>query len=131
MITVDDKITYDAVLGAMRAAVTEKGEDYLYRGPLSDKPTVCVYATEVDGELKPSCIVGHVLYRLGVPLESLFPYDAHDVFMLVGVLALDITRDALIALIRAQEVQDGAVDSYYTAENHSWGNALRAAEAVR
>ena len=53
------RFTIDDVMAAMQAVVAEKGEDYVYphAGPGGMD---CVYAE--DG--MPSCIVGHVIYRL-------------------------------------------------------------------
>lgn len=59
-------ITYQDALAALRAAVHERGANYVYR-PV-DGLDQCVYRTEDN---QPSCIVGNALVRLGVPVEDL------------------------------------------------------------
>ncbi len=62
-------ITYQDALAALRAAVAEKGEDYVYeKVGADDGINSCVYKTENN---EPSCIVGNALVRLGVPIRSL------------------------------------------------------------
>lgn len=118
-------ITREQVLETMRTVVAEWGDDYLYTPPDLERPNACLYAKMVDGELRPSCIVGHVLYRLNVPLAEL-ALDSYEVGTLVEHLDLDIEESAVNALSRAQEVQDGAVDQRDS--EHTWGAALEAAE---
>ena len=68
-------VTYQQTLEAMRAAVEEKGEKYVYQRPKNphipgDKLGSCLN-TSADGK-EPGCLVGNVFHRLGVPLEWLF-----------------------------------------------------------
>ena len=56
------EITADDVIETLKQVVADKGEDYVY--PLAGSGNGCVYA--VNGE--PSCIVGHVVYRLAPDL---------------------------------------------------------------
>lgn len=114
-------LTYARALVLLREVIAEKGEDYVY--PRRDARDVghgvvvtCFYA-EYD---QPSCIVGHVLHRAGVPLdqmaviEGLTPVDdaARPWF------AEHADDDARRLLNEVQANQD---------EQHSWGESLRLA----
>lgn len=95
--------------------VTEFGADYVYEPP---DGTACVYVW--DGE--PSCGVGHVLYRAGVPLDVLRAVDGTYV---AGVHEAVVFEDfaepaALDLLSDFQDGQDASVP---------WGEALRRALA--
>ena len=117
-------ITKPQALRALREAVALKGADFTYemvnRG--------CVY-TE-NGQ--PSCIVGHALASLGVPIETLELIDNVDreytdsdmVSAYEDVLkpnGIRIGPKALEVLREAQEQQDAGL---------TWGYALEQAEAV-
>lgn len=116
-------ITKPKALAALREAVAAKGADYVYPKPNND----CVYTYQGQ----PSCIVGHVLASVGVPLETIQEMDSaydiqntdivsayHHTLLPAGV---KIGPKALEALVRAQNAQD---------TRYSWGEALRAAETV-
>lgn len=123
-----EPITRDDVISALREVVAERGADYLYQA--QGRPGNCVYVvTNARGDLEPSCIVGHVLYRLGVPLSDMNGLDSDDAEMLSDTLGLNIDPWAVACLQTAQELQDGAVDPA-PGHDHSWGAALRAAEAI-
>lgn len=62
------EITYPQALAAMRAAVADRGEDYVYPESEKDSHGACQYLT-TDG--KGLCIVGETLLRLGVSSEEI------------------------------------------------------------
>lgn len=118
-------ITYQDALAALRAAVEEKGADYVYE-KVGTGAVQCVYRTEDN---QPSCIVGNVLVRLGVPVEDLPPptgiqRNAKALLgrspgqrnaMLRGVAAT-VSAAALLAVVQWR--QD---------EGESWGEAVELA----
>lgn len=120
-------------LEALRAVVTDKGTDYIYRNPPGDPDLKrCVNAWEVDGVLKPLCIVGCALHHLGVPVELLAQRPSFGVYMLADYLGrhgYTITPGACAVFRAAQAVQD-AVNIPHSPHHHdpTWGNALRHAE---
>lgn len=99
-----EDVTVADVTPVIKKLVEEFGEDYVY--PRAG--AVCVY--QLDGE--PSCIVGHVLDRLGVPYEEWWDDDQADAERLPF-------KDELVssALAHAQRQQD---------IGYSWGEALEA-----
>lgn len=99
------------VTEAIVAAVMEKGTDYVYY------QINCVYVdNEADGRLTPSCLVGEVMHRLGVPLGTMWnngnsaPFG-RDLAIKWGV---DLDSDTAYALKRAQDLQD---------KRQPWGEA--------
>lgn len=62
-------VSYQEVLAVANAVVEEFGANYVY----PDYMDGCVY---VKGN-KPSCLVGHVLHRLGVDLISFANEESH------------------------------------------------------
>ena len=98
--------------------VAAEQPDYVY----SEEP--CQY--QHDG--KPSCIVGHALHRLGVPIEALEALDdaqegggvpASGLPSYLPILVEEGSRSALIALGEAQEAQDDGIP---------WGEAVGGVE---
>lgn len=104
------------VLDLLTEVVAEAGPDFVYKSP----GQYCRY--EYKGQ--PSCLVGRVLNRLGVPVEALAGLDedypaVNDVdFVSLG---LSLPDDAVIALQAVQEWQD---------EGNKWGDALPIAANV-
>lgn len=65
-------LTKIEVIDLLSDLVADYGEDYVYdQERLGGVGQLCVYT---DGE-KPSCIVGHVLFRAGTPLNVLKAID--------------------------------------------------------
>lgn len=113
-------ITTDAeVMATLRAVVAER-PDYVYdsgdRNEYGDM--TCNYVQ--DGT--PSCLVGHVLFRLGIPLTELSAFDVAGGASADGVarLVLDgVTESTIKGLWFAQHAQD---------HGDTWAEALAAAE---
>ncbi len=119
-------ITVRRVTNAIRKAVREKGEDYVYEkvaipqsiGGFSDGSdcAYAVYDLATEKPVAPSCIVGHVLVTLGVPLTRLSNMEGNNIYGIRGdLLALGFPEEVLPALAEAQIVQD---------EGGTWGDAL-------
>ena len=123
-----ERAQIERVLAVMSEVVDEYGREYDYLAEYS----TCVYVA--NGE--PSCLVGHVAFRLGLPLETMAG-DNPTAFESINGCAIDtrmdhrpdqplrlpwareLTPGALHVLRAAQSVQDGAVDS-----DSTWGEAL-------
>lgn len=113
-------ITFDMALEALNAAVDEKGDDYVYK----EVGSICTYAAFDE----PSCIVGNVLHRLGVPIPTLVEMDqcslggavitSPKVLEVLEDSGFTLDNDAVTLLYAAQTLQDDAVP---------WGVAVRAA----
>lgn len=127
--------TRENVTAALKDIVAEYGEDYVY--PAAG--ATCTYSQPEDGKLVPSCIVGHVIYRLApeafaviADLEAItnFGDSSPAQEVLRGALGdfgvqdnsahldpLTEDRDLVYALTEAQGAQD---------TGHTWGQALEA-----
>jgi hypothetical protein len=64
-------ITPEIAAEALKAAVAKRGEDYVYEQTESGN---CLYVR--DG--MPSCLIGQVLFDLGIPLERLKGADGYN-----------------------------------------------------
>lgn len=123
------RVTLDDALDALRKAVAEQGYEYEYR----DEHDSCYYATFVDGEAKPACIVGHALVYLGVPAEYLAKSCWNETSA-IGALPYGVLRDV------GYEVDDNATQAFHAAQlvqdslnnekDTSWGAALAEAERL-
>jgi hypothetical protein len=106
----DTIIDMDRARELLDRAVQEKGGDYV--DPDSGPNTGCVNVKrDENGELCPSCIVGHVFFYAGVSLQFLSDYCG-DVSVLSKAVnehdeGVKVTRDAAIILKVAQMHQDG------------------------
>lgn len=102
----------DEVLALLEEVVAEYGEDYVYPG--HNTTGGCVYTK--DGA--PSCLVGHALTRLGVPVDFL---SEHNDFAVSNIQRLTMDEEVLDMLQTAQETQDIGC---------TWGHALEDARLV-
>ena len=108
-------VTDDQVVHTLRDVVNER-PDHVYVSPAGEYGG-CLYVDPSDG--CPSCLVGHVLYRLGADMtgvaraENAGPDDASE----RGGLRLSIRAEQLLATAQAQ--QDCG---------ETWGTALQVAE---
>lgn len=105
--------TVEQVTATIKAVVEEFGADYVY--PYAAAPADCRY-TEYDenGPTAPSCIAGHVLHRLGVPLDELRQWEGNNIHGLQENY-INLPAGAYEGLSAAQEAQDGG---------KTWGEAL-------
>lgn len=130
MTTYLNDVTPGQVLDTLRDVVRGQ-EDYVYGAPAHQAaPGMACFYVHTDqesGEKSPGCVVGHVLNRLGVPLDILSSeYEgmraAIVVVNLTGQVDPDSTTVSLGRILdQAQQVQDN---------NGTWGEALRRAESV-
>lgn len=84
----------------MKQVVEEVGPDHVYRR----QPDVvrCQYVHDTE----PGCLVGHILHRHGVSLETLARHEGQSAAMFVGTLA---TGEAAAMLSHAQSFQDAGL----------------------
>jgi hypothetical protein len=133
-------VDYDKAIELLTAAVERKGEDFVYNPGGSGS---CSYVAkpnrlngvydgpELDenGKSNPGCIVGHVLYSLGVDLyrvgsgsmRSIMRHRYGPHAALNSDLTMTFSEDAVEALQRAQSSQD---------DGSTWGRALEAAKST-
>ncbi len=123
------RVTLDDALDALRKAVAEKGEDYIY----GSENKHCLYAEFVNGEPTPRCIVGYALAYLGVPLSylaqpSIQRMSAHRLLRDLLTAGYAFEADASSALAGAQRVQDCSFGDNPPPSKVGWGAALAYAE---
>lgn len=105
------EFTAEAVTKALEESVAEKGADYVYIAPVIEwEMQTCLYA--IDGQ--PSCLIGHALYRLGVPIQKLEEIGAITIETIAHTFG-PMEDKLVIALNQAQLSQDGG---------ETWGKAL-------
>lgn len=118
-------LTVDTVNPVLDALLKEFGEDYVYPG---SKYKVCSYAA--NGQ--PSCLVGQVFYRLGVPIETLEEYDevgnvlalADPQCALDGKTALE-SAGVVVGDSRVLHILDSAQG--WQDQGETWGESVRRA----
>lgn len=118
-------LTYDNVKRLMRDAVLERGKDYTYPAEeMLSSGKGCAYAVYENGLPRgPSCIVGNVLVRAGLPVSALPQFENRGAYMVVTELA---DRG------RAEVDHHAAIDALDTAQmrqdhGETWGEAFAAA----
>jgi hypothetical protein len=121
-----DKITDELIISTLRAVVAER-PDYVYERPAHMAPIrdgdgeivgECMYVhtdPEDDSKLSPGCLVGTVLYRLGMPLEELQRHEGEGGWDVVDEFGGD---DSRVVMQDVQLRQDSGVP---------WGAALELA----
>ena len=119
------ELTPRRALELMREVVAEYGADHVYVDPNGRTAdgldgVTCVY---VDWKAsRPSCLVGHALFRAGVTVEQLAELDyAEDGSDINGVYsdAFELVDGAELVFSAAQMAQD---------KGQTWGTALARAE---
>ena len=107
-------LTVGEFLHTLRQVVAEKGADYVYTLPKTEDPDGpnCLYR---DGD-KPSCLIGYALDRLGYTVPSNMEGWAASEVLAILSTPREVGRVADVA----QAEQD---------EGHTWGEALKCAEA--
>lgn len=114
--------TPEQTLKYLREAVAERGEDYVYPNELKmyyrdgPEPTMCRYV-KPDGS-GPACIVGVVLHKYGVSLETLAEHETEAGWRVARELGVDTRSRQMLST--AQDAQDGG---------KTWGAALVNAES--
>ncbi len=112
------EITLESLTAALEAAVEEMGEDYVYI-PSGD---TCSYAHPVDDGLKPDCMFGNALSRLGVSLDVLHGYDA-------GVVNQDASSvDDVLGFLGVEDdsLKERAFSAQSSQDNgNPWGEVLQ------
>jgi hypothetical protein len=114
-------LTEEQAVTLMRQVVFEYGEDYTYTAPEVEDPdlgvsgSTCMYVLNN----KPSCLLGHVLHRAGVPLQTLHQHEyslVSALFKPVGDIEPPCRAEPYLveALLAAQSQQDNG---------QSWGEA--------
>jgi len=123
-------LTIENVIEALKEAVAEKGEEYVYvnkygQSALDDdgypSGISCHY---LDLDSNPSCIVGNVLYRLGVPFNEMYDNGEDS-----SALVKRLHQEGVISA-----VQLGVLPILYTAQGMqdmgaTWGVVLEKAIA--
>jgi len=111
-------VNLDRVVETAKMVVAERGADYVYKKPTNTFGVLtCLY---VDQD-QPSCLVGHVLHRLGVPLETLKSADQFS------FPATDVCCD----LLRGSAFDDEEIGHFLDAVQsrqdigRTWGEALQ------
>lgn len=113
-------VTFEGAVLAMKKAVADKGEDYVYpRQPDLYCGNMCVYYNQ---DASPSCLVGHVLAEAGGrPFSYTDVTNKTAVVNLVASGVVSVDRVETIDLLQeAQCLQDSSV---------AWGPAV--AKATR
>lgn len=114
------KLTDQDVINTLAEIVSEYGDDHVYEAPMDR----CVY---VHGG-QPSCLVGKMLHKVGIPLEKLEKFDldngtpaAMAISCLMQADVIDVSSEAIQALSEVQSTQDAG---------YPWGVALQSAKSV-
>lgn len=120
-----DGITDKTVMTTLREVVAER-PDFVYKAQTTysddDATPMCGYVhTNENGAKVCGCLVGHVLNRLGVPLDTLAEYEGKGAEYVVEGLDLNLSRQTARVLWIAQDEQD---------RGKPWGEALAKAEAA-
>lgn len=108
----DIRFTDDQVRDMLRTVVAEN-PDFVYDAPDPESPYSCRYV--YNGA--PSCLVGHVMVRLGFPLGEFKEYE--------GQSPQQFYRDLGVS-VRAADVLTGAQD--WQDQGFTWSSSLAAAE---
>jgi hypothetical protein len=107
---VETEITDETVLSTLREVVAERPE-YAYSAPshLKANPDApdCFYVhKDEEGEcVAPGCVIGVVLHRLGIPLETLAEHEGSTVHQ-IRALMPGVSPEVLNTLNLMQSRQD-------------------------
>lgn len=128
-------ISYAEVTEAADEILREFGSSYVYRScPTNGCSYVHSGEVTVSGELKkedvPGCIVGQILFRLGVPLASMKQYGSLTEYTRGRMLqekGIELTDMAFDFLTTVQYFQDQGSNGWIAV---AWGEAVRHADGI-
>lgn len=121
------KIDYNTAVSTANEIIAEAGPDHVYEMTVTHGSTrlVCSYLEEDENGMLtvPSCIVGRILHKLGVPASAMEPYNTGaTASQLLGTLSTDelltFTPKASNFLSKLQLEQDS---------KEPWGDAMEMA----
>lgn len=121
----DIVVTKESAIEALKAAVTEKGSDYVYVNGAGESPTSledsvrCSYVHWSASSGVPGCIVGSTLHRLGVPLRDFSEAEYHSAEDLEKYIPNLVFEDGVGEILQAAQTKQDA--------GKTWGTAYRAA----
>lgn len=112
------EVTDEQVLKTLREVVAENPDFVYHKQRHQGFFMRCLYVHNKDTHPSCGCVVGHVLHRLGVPLEELSKLELNPANVLVDryLRGTDWSEEILVDI---QIHQD---------QGHSWGQALKIAE---
>jgi hypothetical protein len=107
IITDTDEVEILSVIRVMKQVVAEAGQNFVYDAPEPEPVHLkaCVYAYEG----RPSCLVGRVLAKMGVPIETLESFGHEDIGSLTGDPRVPLGAATVHVLALAQNLQDNRV----------------------
>ena len=121
-------LTAKKALSLMAQIVLEHGVGHVYQHVDTLQGNGCAYVQAgEDGKDCPSCLIGHVFHRFGVPLEFLKYWNFCGAETMSSKirnsdsLGIGVTEAAVDVMLTAQESQDNG---------ESWGVALARAVQV-
>jgi hypothetical protein len=109
-------VSGERVIEVLREVVAER-PDYVYAAPIgvvTESSPTCFYVHGEGADAVCGCVVGAVLNRLGVPLETLAQHEGTPAQHVAETL-LETDSDVISMLRRVQVAQDHGA---------SWGDAL-------
>ena len=131
--------TVQQALDALRAAVEEKGADFVYHNPDGQKAGTLVPNPNFDNEMtnaeckyvhgsETGCIAGNAMVRLGIPRKKLANHENISASTVIRKIFADVDFNS-----RSNLCSVGRILSYAQAEQDdgkTWGEALAAAEKL-
>lgn len=98
--------TDDDVMRVLREVVAER-PDYVYVNPNGERgvfggSAICYY---VHGDC-PGCLIGHVLHRLGVPIDAMWRREHWPASVMAAEVLSGVSYRSTYALDAAQLMQD-------------------------
>lgn len=115
-------INLEQAISFAEEMIREKGADYIYVNPdgvsSTDGADCCNWDRNTN---QPSCIVGWILYRAGVPEEKLIDHNTEAVYMFKEYLEGCDFGKVFEFLANLQNLQD---------QGETWGKALEKARQI-
>ena len=95
------------VVSTVRDIANEYPE-FVYEAP-SELGGQCLYAHSSENGYTPGCLMGQALYRLGVDLSALQPYEGEGIEEVLEHLNISSDSDSRLWLSEVQTAQDESV----------------------
>lgn len=115
-------INLDQAIGLAEQVVQERGADYIYINPDGESSADGADCRNWDCDAdQPSCVVGWILYRAGVPKEELIRANDEDVYVFKNYLEDGDDGKTFVFLSHLQNCQD---------MGETWGDSLEKSRQI-
>lgn len=124
-------VSFEAVRLAAMEAAHSMGPNYIYtKGGVPAPRCFCTYTEQKDHDIVPSCIVGRIMFKLGVTIETLRTRNSSFNPEVAEAWGLRLTKRTVKFLRVMQIAQDGGAAWPFAYDVACWAVDYRTFDTI-